>query len=191
MGIKVTTIPRTTSFDPTLPVTQAFGDAPATGTSAFPAHVDHRHGMMADPTVDIRVRAFHNAAQSLANNTDVALALNSERWDTDGMHDNVTNNSRLTCVTAGLFDILGAVGFADNATGERLAYIRLNGTTIIAMFRHTANQTDLDELEVSTQYQLAVNDYVELIARQESGIALNAIVNAQRTPEFMMVKVEG
>lgn len=39
------------AFDATVPVTQAFGDAAATGSAAVAAHRDHVHGMPASPTV--------------------------------------------------------------------------------------------------------------------------------------------
>lgn len=38
------------AFDATAPVTQAFGDSAATGSAAFAAHRDHRHGMPASPS---------------------------------------------------------------------------------------------------------------------------------------------
>ncbi len=39
------------AFDATVPVTQAFGDTAATGSAAFAARRDHRHGMPATPVV--------------------------------------------------------------------------------------------------------------------------------------------
>ena len=41
------------AFDATVPVTQAFGDAAATGDAAVAARRNHRHGMPATPTVPI------------------------------------------------------------------------------------------------------------------------------------------
>jgi hypothetical protein len=38
------------AFDATVPVTQAFSDAAATGSAAFAARRDHKHGMPATPT---------------------------------------------------------------------------------------------------------------------------------------------
>src|SRR5262245_22049217 len=78
-------------------------------------------------------RAYHNAAQALTTGVEASLALNSERYDTDTMHDTVTNNSRLTIKTAGLYIITGHVEFANNATGYRLGGLRVNNTTTIAV----------------------------------------------------------
>ena len=82
------------------------------------------------------VRAYHNANQSIANNTVTAVALNSERFDqTAGAaaahHDTATNNSRLTCLYAGIYQITAHAAWDSNATGLRKLFIRLNGATQI------------------------------------------------------------
>jgi len=140
------------------------------------------------------VRVFHNVNQSITTGTDTALAFNSERFDqagnaADTMHDTVTNNSRLTCRYAGVYQITGTVGFAANATGIRQAQIRLNGTTSLVLDRHTTVTANDDYINVSTLYLLAVNDYVELLAFQSSGGALNVLSTANISPEFSMVRV--
>jgi len=140
----------------------------------------------------IHARAFHNANQSIVTATQTAVALNSERFDTDTIHDNVTNNSRLTCKTAGSYLIAGTLSYANNTTGRRQCAIRLNGTTFIAGITVTA-ATGASEtlLTCSTLYNLAVNDYVELMAFQDSGAGLNVTTAANYTPEFMMVRLGG
>jgi hypothetical protein len=141
------------------------------------------------------VRVFHNANQSLTNITLTALAFNSERFDTAGgssatHHDTVTNNSRLTCLYAGKYQITGSASFAANATGHRLLLIRLNGATEIARERvPSVGASDQLELNISTLYDLAINDYVELVAYQNSGGALNVTVVSNYSPEFMFVRV--
>ena len=42
---------------------------------------------------------------------------------------------------------------------------------------------------ISTLYSLAVNEYVELVAFQDSGVSLNALTAANYSPEFSMVRV--
>jgi hypothetical protein len=141
------------------------------------------------------VRVTHNAAQSLTSGVDTALAFNTERYDqagnaADTMHDTVTNNTRLTCRYAGIYKITGNIAFAANATGFRQVYIRLNGTTVLGYTLDvTASGTLASILNVTTDYSLAVNDYVELVAQQNSGGALNVTVSANYSPEFMMVRV--
>lgn len=135
-------------------------------------------------------RAYHNAAQAVTTATFTVLALNSERYDTDGIHDTVTNNSRLTCKTAGKYIITGNVEFAANATGFRIVQIYLNGATTIA-YQIELNPTagGLIEMTISTLYSLALNDFVELRVYQNSGGNLNVTSAANYSPEFAMSRV--
>jgi hypothetical protein len=141
------------------------------------------------------VRVYHSAAQSLTTGVELALAFNSERFDRAGgaastQHDTATNNSRLTALYVGAYQISGTVQFASNVTGLRWVRIRLNGATILA---HTSVPSGLSgtatRLSVSTLYDFAINDYVELVVRQDSGGALDVETLAQSSPEFMMVRV--
>ena len=78
---------------------------------------------------DISARAYHNTTQSIPNATDTALAMNSEEYDTDTIHDTATNNSRLTFKTAGKYLVWAEIEWAANGTGERFVAIKKNGTT--------------------------------------------------------------
>lgn len=141
------------------------------------------------------VRVFHNASQATTTGVAFVLAFNSERIDQAGgvastMHDTVTNNSRLTCRYAGVYLINGLVEIAANATGLRRLDVRLNGTTIIGS-ESTLNigaGANL-QMEVSTLYPMAVNDYVELLVTQNSGGNLNVNVAGNYSPEFGMCRV--
>lgn len=135
-------------------------------------------------------RAYHNADQSSTTSTQLACALNSERFDTDAIHDTSTNNSRMTCKTAGKYDIKGHMAFAANATGLREIAIRLNGTTLIALDnRISVSASRVTGLTIATTYDLVVNDYVELIAFQDSGGALNVVNAANYSPELSIERV--
>ncbi len=134
-------------------------------------------------------RVYHSAAQSIADSTWVALAFNSERFDNDAIHDTVTNNSRLTCKTAGKYQISGAIQFDSNGTGNRGIKIRLDGSTDIALHQQGNTGADYDALAISTLYELAVNEYVELMVLQKSGGNLDVVAGGGFSPEFMMVKV--
>jgi len=134
-------------------------------------------GTGADPawayiTRDIGARAYASG-QSIANNTATAVALANETYDTDTIHDNSTNNSRLTSKTAGKYIITGYAAFDVNGTGIRAAEIRLNGTTRLTQATGTTAGSPTVSHSVATLYSLAVNDYVELVVTQTSGDALN------------------
>jgi hypothetical protein len=149
---------------------------------------NHAHSLAQHPAVP-RCRVYHSAAQSIPNGTVSTLSFDGERYDTDTMHDTATQNSRLTCRTAGLYVIHAHVEFALNATGERHVILLLNGATQLAYHDQPALSTNAVIVSVSTQYPLAVGDYVECQVYQNSGGALNVNVSAARSPEFAMAWV--
>lgn len=138
-------------------------------------------------------RAFNNANISITNNLDTILGLNSERWDSgtpsNNMHDNTTNNSRIICRVAGLYLISGHISWAANATGKRYLQLRLNGATGIAETYERPTVSEVATMSVSTTYQLAVNDYVEMRCYQDSGAALNVSVVGNLSPELSVIRV--
>ena len=134
-------------------------------------------------------RVYNSAAISISHNLDTVLTFNSECFDTDAIHDTITNPSRLVCKTAGLYLIVGHVRFASNPTGFRYIYIRVNGTTSLGVQETPAVSGVPTILSVATLYQLAVNDYVELVVFQNSGAALNVEVSVAQSPEFALVRV--
>ena len=135
-------------------------------------------------------RVYHNAAQSIPHATITVLAFNSERYDTDAIHDPVTNNSRLTAKTAGKYVISANVLYAPHSTGVRYLRIRLNGAIYIAMVRDDAIAApETSDLSVTTIYSLSVNDYVEVIVYQTRGGALNVLSVSEHSPEFSMQRV--
>lgn len=123
------------------------------------------------------VRAVNNTTQSIANNTITAISLQTETagFDSEAMHDTVTNNSRLTCVTAGKFLVIGNLAWAANATGYRVAFLKYNGSTYFAEdYRATLGAGDVTAQIVVGLISLAVSDYVELWGVQTSLSGLNA-----------------
>jgi hypothetical protein len=142
---------------------------------------------------DIGARVYNSTSISITGSVLTTLPFDSERYDTDGIHSTASNTSRLTCKTAGKYLIAGGIQYAANATGVRYLVIHLNGTTDLASFTDDAiigagvNQN----MAISTIYDLAVNDYVELQVYQNSGDALNINASGNKSPEFMMHKIDG
>jgi hypothetical protein len=139
-----------------------------------------------NPIIVPSCRVYNNAAISIGNNSVQVLTFNSERWDTDEIHSTVTNTGRLTCQTAGLYNIFGHVQFAANTTGIRSVLIRLNGSTYLASQLNHQSSAAVAELSVNTIYSLSASDYVELMVYQNSGGALNVNAAANYSPEFGM-----
>jgi hypothetical protein len=126
--------------------------------------------------------AYHNTTQSVNSGTSTALNLNSEDSDANGMHDTVTNNTRVTVGVTGSYKAHGRALFATNATGQRIIFIRKNGTTEMAKVIVAKNDgTNATAIEVHMATEaLTAGDYLELIAFQDSGAAIN-VGNATRS----------
>lgn len=115
-------------------------------------------------------------ATSITNNAYTSVNFATEDYDDDGMHSTVTNTSRLTAVRAGRYQLDGAAGFVSNATGRRGAQFAVNGTAINASQTLLAAFTSAGGIDVPCRgvvVTLAVGDFVELQAFQDSGGALN------------------
>ena len=139
------------------------------------------------PHVSVR----HSISQSIATATDTALAFDTERFDTDTMHDTATNNSRLTATTAGKYRISANVSFASNATGYRAVWLRKNGNSANPLARVVSPPVNgaITELCVSILENLVAADYVEVMVYQNSGGALNCEAAGANLPRFDMERV--
>jgi hypothetical protein len=146
-----------------------------------------------DAVGDVSARVYHSAHQSLASGILTMLAFDSERFDTDGFHDPVTNNSRLTIPVTGLYFLWGNVAFAANSTGKRHLLIQVNGSTNIGEHRTlSVSGTAQTRMMASSVYRLTAGDYVELAAYQDSGGALDVQSTGaghEVSPEFAIARV--
>lgn len=135
------------------------------------------------------VRVYKSTAQSCANATGVILTWENESYDTNGFHDNATNNSRITIPTgkAGYYYLTCTYQFAGNATGLRSASVKKNGTG--GVFEYTMNNqgsTAGTSMTLNTVISAVVGDYFQVDAYQESGGSLNVIANNNGQSTFSM-----
>ena len=139
-------------------------------------------------------RVYHNATQTVADVTTAALALNTERWDNDVIHDTSTNNSRLTCKTAGKY-IITATGEHESATyaGTLLWIIRLNGATFLCKEEQwdQGSISRKSSSSINAIYDLAINDYIEFVVTNNSGGTRTIQAAGAYTPEFGMHRIGG
>jgi hypothetical protein len=138
------------------------------------------------PEVTPSARVYNNADISINNDTATALTFNSELYDTDTIHDTSTNTGRLTCKTAGIYTIFANVAFNTNSTGYRSTLIKHNGSTTIALMVTSPASGAYTIHNLSCQYNMAVNDYVEVVVQQTSTGALLVKRGASYSPEFGM-----
>lgn len=123
-----------------------------------------------------RVKANRATAQSIGTGSNTAISLNeADSFDTDGFHETVTNPTRVTIPASmgGIYLIVGSVAWAASATGNRILFPRLNGTTALngttvnGVATNTLSQTIVDVQNLSAA------DYIELVVFQSSGGNLN------------------
>lgn len=127
-------------------------------------------------------RVYNSALINVVNATDTLLTFDSERFDTNTMHDTVTNPGRITFTTAGVYVVSFTGQFiaaTDYTQGN--AYIRLNGTTPIGLGSSVGTSTlSTAGMFVSchTIYKFAAADYVEVMVRQTNGAAATRAIQA-------------
>lgn len=126
------------------------------------------------------------AAQSIPNTTATVVTFSSEYFDTQTIHDLVTNTGRMTIPTGwgGQWMFGAGIGWATSTgTSYRTAAIQLNGTLTIASDRR-APTGDFPGHNLSTLYAVVAGDYAEVVVSQDSGGALNTGVASAHYPVF-------
>ena len=138
-----------------------------------------------------KVSAFRDitAFTLTTSGTLYAIPLNAEDFDSHSQHDNTTNPTRFTCVKAGTYLVTGQVSFTANATGNRDALLRKNGTDYVGQTRYMAMASSSTSVPVFAIVELAVGDYVELIGRQYSGGALDLYYANSISNHMKMVRL--
>ena len=142
----------------------------------------------------VGARVYNTGNVTIPNNTQTAIPLDSERYDTHAFHSTVTNPSRLTIPAgmAGYYHMGGSFQWAvSGAPSLRLAIIQLNGTTPIAVNGYQAANAANTYSNISCDYHLAVGDYVELHAYQLSAADLDIQANIAWSPELWIHRVGG
>ena len=122
--------------------------------------------------------------QLVANNTNFILAFAAETFDNDSMHDNATNNSRLTINTAGkwLFGFNGR--WESDASGFRQVSLKKNGTTLVSrqMTQNTGSGNDLNQCVTFVLQDAIVTDFFEIEVIQNSGGGLDMEFSGPAVP---------
>lgn len=135
------------------------------------------------------VQAYNTGDLSIANNTLTTLTLNTELYDTDSMHSSTTNTGRITFTTAGFYVVTLNVAWNKNATGDRMAQIRMDGATVIAYESKDSGGADLIVGHcIAVQKAFTAAQYVEARVQQTSGAALR-LLSESYSPLFAAVRV--
>ena len=124
----------------------------------------------------VGAQVTNTSAQSISNGTYTAINFQSEVFDTDGFHDNSTNNTRLTIPAGkgGKYLITGQANFASNSSGFRAIAIMKNGSASQIAY---ANANPISGSSFTFAFSCVVSavatDYYEMNVYQSSGGSLN------------------
>jgi hypothetical protein len=122
------------------------------------------------PTIP-RAKAFLTSNFNTPTSGITTIALTSESYDTEGMHDPAVNNSRITIKTAGLYRVKAQLDVQAGAGGgmRNLGVIK-NGIQI-AFDRSYINSGSAGVLEADVVADCAVNDYFEMNFSSNAGVS--------------------
>lgn len=131
-----------------------------------------------------RAQLRQTVAQSLTSGAFAAITFGAEDFDNYSGHSTSTNTSRYTAQIAGIYQLAGKAAWAGNATGRRATKWQKNGVDITAsqVAIIATSASDVEHPATTMMVSLAVGDYVELHAFQDSGGALNTFVGTEQQP---------
>jgi hypothetical protein len=115
-----------------------------------------------------------STTQSIANTTYANVTWNVETFDTNGFHDNATNNSRITIPTGygGKYYVTTTIGWGGaSTTGNKVVIIRKNAADFF--YNEMPPNASVNFMNFSGVMSLAVGDYIEVRVRQSSGAAVD------------------
>jgi len=114
-----------------------------------------------------------SASQSVATATHANVTWNVETFDTNGFHDNSTNNTRMTIPTGygGKYYWSTTIGWGESDNvGNKTIDIRLNNATFF--YNEYPSNAKTDFINLSGIISLVATDYLEVRVRQTSGISV-------------------
>ena len=123
-----------------------------------------------------RVALLHGSSQTLSTGVEVAVTFNTETYNIGSMHSTASNPTRILLTSSGDYDMTGTICFDAAGTGERYAYWRANGTTVIGTRAELAGQGSAAFVGIAAHasYRTAsTTEYVELMAFTKDVAPLN------------------
>jgi hypothetical protein len=151
------------------------------GTAAYNGVITNVNNYRVPPMCRVHRAA---ALSHTSNGNFQAISFDTETFtQTDSGMWAVGTPTRITIQTAGLYLITGSFELANNATGVRGGDLILNGTTRLSYSFVTASNGSFGSaFALAATYSLAVGNYVEMRAYQNSGG--NLAYGTQDTGQF-------
>ncbi|KKM85101.1 hypothetical protein LCGC14_1292470 [marine sediment metagenome] len=116
---------------------------------------------------------------SVPNDVNTDVDWDAETWDPFGMHEGVTNPDRITITIPGKYLVICQLTWTPNVTGIRWVQINKNASTRLAQL---VEQDETASWETMQNFciivDLALNDYVKVMAQQDSGSPLTITNNS-------------
>jgi hypothetical protein len=144
----------------------------------------------------LAVRAERTTNQSIPDSANTAITFDTDNSDLWGVW-NSGNATRLTVPIAGRYVAIGQLHFAAADNGIRRAIIRQDGSTDLAEQDIVVRNTTVAgatytayavKLNVMTlPFTLAANAYIELIAFQNSGGAIDVVGTSNPKPSLSLI----
>ena len=194
------------SIDP-LTILDAKGDlisATAADTPARLAVGTNGHVLTADSTQStgikwaapasasfIGCRLTKSANQSIANSTTTATTFDTEDYDTNTFHDNVTNNTRITIPSGqgGYYLVYGQIGWLSlNGTGRREYKLLKNGSLFTEGGTGPTSGAYVGN-NFTLVMSLVATDYIELGGFQTTGGNFDIASTGNNGTNFGVVKL--
>ena len=134
----------------------------------------------------IGCRAYLATPMGIPNSAFTTVPLGGESFDSDpngAMHDTVTNNSRITLRSSGIYHIGTFVTWDVNASGYRQVVVRVNGGSHLLVDTRPPVSGVYTDMTCYTPYAFNAGDYVELVLAHNAGVSLtvyNGILSAMK-----------
>jgi hypothetical protein len=135
-------------------------------------------------------KVWKSADQVIATGTSTIVTFNTEAFDTDALHDTVTNNSRITVAIAGKYLVGAEVQWEASALGTyRQGAIYKNGSivTVLGTIGPTSGGTPVQTS--SMILSLAATDYVEISVVHDAGVNQNILGTGEADTSFWVAYI--
>lgn len=134
--------------------------------------------------LNTQARVYKSANQTIATGTLTILTFDSEDYDTDTLHDTVTNNSRITIALTGKYFVFGLGQWVAGAGTLRQNLFLLNGSGHFSDVKAVVGAGAGTDNVTSFIDNFNAGDYLELQVLQDSGGNLDVVGGTAQNTVF-------